>query len=207
MATLQLVDKTNQSAGEIEVHDALVSVPFHAGLVKEAIVYYRNSIRQGTHSTKERSEVAGSTKKLWRQKGTGRARVGNVKSPIWRHGGVAFGPKPRDYSIKMNKKARKKALCIALSEKFRQGQIIVIEQLEVVDHKTRNFIPLLQPFSLEKGLIVVDEISQNLALAAKNLPNIHVVNYQSLNVYKLLWAPQVLFVKSALLELEKRLLS
>ncbi len=198
-------DKT--SVSEIEFSDQVVETPYHPHLIKDAVVYYLAGQRQGTHATKTRSQVSGSTKKPWKQKGTGRARAGSVKSPIWRQGGIVFGPIPRDHSKSMNKKVRKQALRSALAEKMRNNQVLVVEHLQLENHKTKAFQAILSNLECSQTLIVVDDLPRNLSLATRNLSQVQVINYRTLNVYKLLRYEKVIFVKDALPIVEKRLLS
>lgn len=207
MAKLKVRSLDNVSAGELEISSALADTPFQPYIIKDAVVQYRSKVRAGTHSTKGRSEVSGSSRKPWRQKGTGRARSGTAKSPVWRHGGTTFGPKPRSHSISLNKKVRRKALQSAIAEKIRQEQLVVIDSLELKSHKTKEFRGILDTLECQSALIVTDEIQENLHLAARNLPNVHVLSYRSLNTYEMLRFPKVIFTKDALTALEKRLLS
>jgi large subunit ribosomal protein L4 len=149
--------------------------------------------------------VSYSTRKLYRQKGTGNARAGSAKSPIRRHGGVTFGPKPRDYSTKLNKKVRKLALRSLFAEKVRKGYIQILDSLELTDHKTRNFKKLLGQLVEGKVLIVMDTISENLERASRNLPDVHVMTGRNVNTYELMRFPSVIFVKGALDDFTQRL--
>lgn len=205
MASLQILDQTNQPAGEMELDDRILEAAYHPKVVKQAVVGYLASIRQGTHSTKSRGEVNYSSRKLYRQKGTGNARAGSAKSPIRRHGGVTFGPTPRNHSTRMNKKMRRLALRSALAEKIRQNQVTVLENLELPDHKTRNLKQILDTLNAPKALIVTDELSENLSLAVRNLPDAHVISQRSLNVYELLRFPRVIILKDALEAMKPRL--
>jgi large subunit ribosomal protein L4 len=144
---LDTYDLDGEKVGTVEIQNTLIEEEYSLRILQEAIVAYRNEIRQGTHSTLQRSEISGSTRKLWRQKGTGRARVGSVKNPIWRHGPVVFGPQPRDHGAKINQKARRKAVRVALSERVRQEQLSVLEKLELPTHKTKAFNSILCKFT------------------------------------------------------------
>ena len=207
MAKFPVINFDKDTVSEIEFSDQLIETPYHPHLIKDAVVYYLASQRQGTHSTKTRSQVSGSTKKPWKQKGTGRSRAGSTKSPIWRQGGVVFGPQPRDHSQSMNKKVRKQALRSAFAEKIRNNQIIVIDHLKLESHKTKAFQAILSNLECLQVLIVVDELSNNLSLAARNLSQVQVINYHTLNVYKLLRHEKVLIVQEALTSVEQRMLS
>ncbi|MGA1599196.1 MAG: 50S ribosomal protein L4 [bacterium] len=205
MSKLQTLNLEQASVGEIELDDSIVETPYHPQAVKDTVVQFLAAKRQGSHSTKDRGEVSYSTRKLYRQKGTGNARAGSAKSPIRRHGGTTFGPKPRDYSFKLNKKVRSLALRALFAEKLRQDQVMILESLELPDHKTKNFRAMLDQWGVQKALIVVDEPPTNLVRAARNLPDVHVVSHRSLNVYEMMRFPKVIFVKSALEALKERL--
>ena len=191
--------------GSVEVQDKLIQEEYSSRILQEAIVVYRNELRQGTHSTLQRSEISGSTRKLWRQKGTGRARVGSVKNPIWRHGPEVFGPQPRDHGVKINQKARRKAVRVALSERARQEQLSVLEQLELPTHKTKAFNDILCKFTEGKCLVVVKDIDNNLERASRNLPNVKVLKAASVNAYEIVNHDRLLLAKDAIPVLEERL--
>lgn len=205
MAKLQTIDTAKQAVGELEIADQILETSYHPQVVKEAVVHYLAGKRQGSHSTKTRAEVSYSTRKLYRQKGTGNARAGSAKSPIRRHGGVTFGPKPRDYSTKLNKKVRKLALRSLFAEKVRQGYVQVLDSLELADHKTKNFRKLLGQLVEGKVLIVTDTISENLERASGNLPDVHVMTGRNVNTYELMRFPNVIFVKGGLDDFTQRL--
>lgn len=207
MAKVSIVNWEKAEVGELDINEQLIDTPYHPYVIKDAVVQYQAELRQGTHSTKTRSEVAGGGRKPWRQKGTGRARAGTASSPIWRHGGIVFGPQPRDHSISINKKVRKKALRSALAEKIRNQQVFVLDEVVIDEPKTKLLKQKLSNFEAKNVLIVVDEVSKNISLAARNLKEVEVINYRSLNVYKLLYFEKVVFAKNALTAVEQRLLS
>tara|TARA_B100000945_G_scaffold54039_1_gene39429 strand:+ start:1417 stop:2043 length:627 start_codon:yes stop_codon:yes gene_type:complete len=199
MAKLKTVDTTNKASGNIEIDDTITDTPYHKYVVSEVVRQFLASKHQGTHSTKNRSEVAYSTRKLYRQKGTGSARAGSAKSPIRRHGGTVFGPKFHSHSIRLNKKTRILATKSAFAEKIRQDGIIVLENLELNDNKTKNLKSLLYSFDLpSKVLIVTDQVYDNLRLASRNLPNVQVLSHRSLNVYEIMRNNKVIFTKKAI---------
>ncbi|MDP6764611.1 MAG: 50S ribosomal protein L4 [SAR324 cluster bacterium] len=205
MANLNTLDLNNKPSGQIELNDQILETEYHPQAIKQAVVGFLAANRQGTHSTKTRAEVSYSTKKLYRQKGTGNARSGSNKSPIRRHGGITFGPSPRDYSIRSNKKFRKLALRSAIAEKIRQNQLVILEELKLEDHKTKNLKKVLETLEAPKALIVTENMSRELMLASRNLQGVHAINQQSLNVYELLRFPKVIFVKDAMESLNARL--
>ena len=194
-----------EKVGSVEIQDKLAQEEYSSRILQEAIVAYRNETRQGTHSTLQRSEISGSTRKLWRQKGTGRARVGSAKNPIWRHGPVAFGPQPRDHGVKINQKARRKAVRVALSERIRREQLSVLEQLELPTHKTKAFNGILCKFTEGKCLVVVKDVDNNLERASKNLPNVKVLRAASVNAYEIVNHDRLILAKDAIPVLEERL--
>ena len=206
MATLKTVDTGNKAAGEIEIDDSILDTPYHRKAVSDVVRQFLASNQQGTHSTKNRSEVSYSTRKLYRQKGTGSARAGSAKSPIRRHGGIIFGPQPRSHSFRLNKKTRSLAIRSVFAEKVRQDGVLVLDNLNLADNKTRNLKALLTKLELPaKVLIVTDVVSDNLRLASRNLPDVHVLSYRSLNVYEMMRYTKVIFIKDALEAYKERL--
>ena len=199
MAKIKTLDQTNKASGNIEIDDSITDTPYNRNVVSEVVRQFLASKQQGTHSTKNRSEVAYSTRKLYRQKGTGSARSGSAKSPLRRHGGTIFGPQFRSHSIRLNKKTRLLATKSAFAEKIRQDAVIVIEKLELNDNKTKNLKSLLSMLNLNsKVLIVTDQISDNLQLASRNLREVHVLSHRSLNVYEIMKNNKVVFTKKAI---------
>ena len=199
MAKLKTVDQKNKASGNVEIDDSITDTPYNRNVVSEVVRQFLASKQQGTHSTKNRSEVAYSTRKLYRQKGTGSARSGSAKSPLRRHGGTIFGPQFRSHSIRLNKKTRLLATKSAFAEKIRQDDVIVIEKLELNDNKTKNLKSLLSKLNLNsKVLIVTDQISDNLQLASRNLREVHVLSHRSLNVYEIMKNNKVVFTKKAI---------
>ena len=199
MAKIKTLDQTNKASGNIEIDDSITDTPYNRNVVSEVVRQFLASKQQGTHSTKNRSEVAYSTRKLYRQKGTGSARAGSAKSPLRRHGGTIFGPQFRSHSIRLNKKTRLLATKSAFAEKIRQDDVIVIEKLELNDNKTKNLKSLLSTLKLNsKVLIVTDQISDNLQLASRNLREVNVLSHRSLNVYEIMKNNKVVFTKKAI---------
>ena len=199
MAKIKTLDQTNKASGNIEIDDSITDTPYNRNVVSEVVRQFLASKQQGTHSTKNRSEVAYSTRKLYRQKGTGSARSGSAKSPLRRHGGTIFGPQFRSHSIRLNKKTRLLATKSAFAEKIRQDGVVVIDKLELNDNKTKNLKSLLSKLKLNsKVLIVTDQISDNLQLASRNLREVHVLSHRSLNVYEIMKNNKVVFTKKAI---------
>lgn len=174
--------------------------------VHDTVVAYRAAQRAGTHCTKTRAEVAASNKKPWRQKGTGRARVGRVSSPIWRGGGVVFGPKPRDYSKKVNKRVRRTALRKALGERIKDGEVYFVDQFSISEPKTKAMVAFLSDLGLEgTTLLISDSVELNLKLSARNIPDVRVATGSKVTVYDLLETDNVVISETALSQIEERL--
>ena len=208
MPKLEIFDLNNQVVGELELADAVFGADVNEALIYEAIRQYQAGRRAGTHKTKTRSEVAGSGKKLWKQKGTGRARMGSVRSPIWRHGGIVHGPVPRDYSYKLPKKMLLGALRSALSAKVRDGELKVIQKLALEDHKTKNAAATLKRLEVDKKCLVVDnDGDQNFAIGVRNLKSVTLVGSRDVTPYHLIGHERVLMSESAARKLSEALAS
>jgi len=198
MPIVDVVDLNNEKVGEVALADAVFGAEVNEALLYEAVNQYTAGLRAGTHKTKVRSEVAGSGKKLWKQKGTGRARVGSVRSPIWRHGGTAHGPQPRDYSYKLPRKMLLGALRSALSAKLRDGELKVVQAFTFADHKTRNAMGAMARLEAGRKVLVVDNgENRNLALGVRNLKGVTLVATKEVNVYLLLEHQRVLLSEAA----------
>ncbi|MGB0421970.1 MAG: 50S ribosomal protein L4 [Limisphaerales bacterium] len=198
---------SGQSVEELEIgFDAFEDDAKGLQAVHDAVVAYRASQRSGTACAKTRSEVAGTGKKPWRQKGTGRARVGSKQSPIWRGGGVVFGPRPRSFRKDINKKTRKLALRKALSERFKSGEVVVIDQVQFDKPKTKEVLQLLDQLKVDgTALIVTGEVNTNAQLSARNIPYVDVTTSATLNTYDTLKYDCIILTKDALTGLESRL--
>jgi large subunit ribosomal protein L4 len=193
MPTVDVFDLSNNTVGSLELVDEVFGVEVSPALLHEAVRHFQAERRAGTHSTKGRAEVSGSGKKLWRQKGTGRARMGSVRSPIWRHGGTVHGPKPRSYAFKLNKKEQLGALRSALSAKLADGAIKIVKDFELASHKTGEFAAVLA--KLEAGgktLLVNNGEARNLELASRNIPNVTLVSSREMHPYHLLGHERIL---------------
>ena len=206
MAKLTTYDSKKQAIGEVEIDDSILTTPYHKKAVSEVVRKFLAEKHQGTHSTKGRSEVSYSNRKLYRQKGTGSARSGSAKSPIRRHGGTIFGPQMRDHSFRLNKKTKKLATRSVFAEKVRNDDVFILENLSLPDNKTKSLIKILKNLDLtEKILIVADGINENLQLASRNLSHVNVLSYRSLNIYEIMRHKKVLFIKDAIEEFKGRL--
>jgi len=195
-----------QDQGEVQVSFTLVEGGRGTQAVHDTIVAYRAAQRMGTACTKNVGEVAGTNRKPWRQKGTGRARAGSFRSPLWRGGGVVFGPKPRDFGKKVGRKTRQLALRKALTERLKAGDVLVLEELKLASPKTRSFIEVLNQFELHgTTLVVVPRVDQNLVLASRNLSRVEVTTSDFLNSYQVLRSDKLLFTRDAFDQLQARL--
>lgn len=196
---VDVVNMQNEKVGEISLPEAVFGAPIKAHLLHEAVVMQRSRRRKGTASTKGRSEVRGGGRKPWRQKGTGRARAGTIRSPIWRGGGTVFGPKPRDYSFSPPKAVRKAALKAALSAKAAGKEIMVLDRLEMGKPSTKIFKGVLSALGVDgKVLFILPAKEENISRSSANLANIKVLPMKGLNVYDVLWSDKVVFTCEAL---------
>ncbi len=203
---LTIKDTKGNSQGELEIKFPLVEGGKGTQAVHDTVVAYRAAQRMGTACTKTMGEVAGTGKKPWRQKGTGRARAGSFQSPLWRGGGVVFGPKPRDFGKKVSRKTRQLALRKAMSERLNAGDVVVLDDLKLESPKTKDFVGLLATLEL-KGttLIVAKETDKNLALASRNVPQVALATSESLNTYDVLRPDKLVFTRGAFEQLQDRL--
>lgn len=189
----------NKSVGEAELPEEVFAYPYNEHLIHQAVTAYLAGLRRGTHKAKTRAEVQGSGRKPWRQKGTGRARVGSIRSPLWRKGGVIHGPQPRSYAKKLSVKEKKNALKSALSRKLADEKILVLESLELGSHKTKELARTLASLGVEtKALLVDDRGNSNLARAAGNNPAVKTVDAMAVNVYDVVDRPYLVVSQPAL---------
>lgn len=207
MVSLNVVDSSGKELEKINISNEIASQKVNSEILYQEVRRYLASMRSGTHKTKDRGEVRGGGKKPWRQKGTGNARAGSIRSPIWRGGGVVFGPKPRDYSFKLNKKVIKQAKLIALSEKLKDKKIIVIDKLSFKNPETKKAAEILKKLNLDRGkvLMVFDSLNISEAKSFKNIGNVTVESAKGLNAYIILAADYVVFTKSSLNDFIERL--
>jgi large subunit ribosomal protein L4 len=207
MSTVNIVNTKNESVGEIELNDAVFNREVKDYILHEVVRMQRAARRSGNASTKTRVEVRGGGRKPWRQKGTGRARSGTRNSPLWRGGGVAFGPKPRDYSFKVNRKVKKLAVSMALSARFQEGNLIVLDDFTLERIKTKDFIGVMGVLDIDNGLIVTDDATDNLTKSSRNVNGYKVMSSEGLNVYDILLHKKVILVQPVIESLEKRLMA
>ncbi len=208
MSVIKSFNSAGEAAQELSFADDLLVLDKGEQAVKDTVVAYRNALRAGTACTKSKGEVAGSNKKPWRQKGTGRARAGYRQSPVWRGGGVAFGPKPRDFSQKINRKVARLAYTRALSEKINDGQVAVVERFDLDEPRTKLLKALLARMGYERSvLIVTDDIDEKLLLASRNLSGVEVATAAEVNVYSLLLYRNIVATRSGFDALTARMTS
>jgi len=198
VALIDVHNVKGEKIHERNIKDEIFNVSVREDIIHQVVRGQLASSRSGSASTKNRSKVKASTKKLWRQKGTGRARVGAASSPIRRGGGVAFGPVPRDYSFKVNKKIRKAALRMALADKFKTGQLFVVDNIHLEEISTGKFFDVLKNFDLDNALIVTERADENLEKSSRNIKKVKLLRAEGLNVYDILRHESLLFVEGAL---------
>jgi len=204
MPTVKVRNLKNEEVGEVELSEAVFGVPLNEPLIHAAVRNYLANARQGTSATKTRGDVSGAGRKLWKQKGTGRARIASLRSPLWKGGGNAHGPQPRDWSYNMPKKMRHGALRSALSERVREGNVVVIEGWKLDKPKTKDLVSSLGKLGLEGKTLIVDSLgNENLLLSARNIRRAKVVNSFALNIYDLLYHDKLVLSRSAADELEQ----
>ena len=189
----------NKTVRELDLPESVFTYPYKEHLIHTVVQAYLAGLRAGTHKTKVRSEVSGSGKKLWKQKGTGRARMGSVRSPIWRHGGTVHGPVPRDYAKDVSAREKKSALKSVLSRKLKESQVIVLDSLEVPTHRTQELVSLLTRLGAEGKVLLVDrKDNENLTLASRNNPRVKAVDALAVNVYDVVDRPWLVVSEQAL---------
>ena len=203
MAKVAVYDMTGKACGEIELSDAIFGVEVNPVVMHEAVVAQLANRRQGTQSARTRGEVSGGGKKPYRQKGTGRARQGSIRSPQWVGGGVVFAPKPRDYSKKMNKKARRLAIRSALTTRVQENKLLVLENLDLAEIKTKQMQKVLDQFDLNKALIVLMSDDTNAILSARNIEGVKTLPAEQVNVYDILKYENMVATKSAIAKIEE----
>lgn len=203
---IQISDLQGNKVAERAVAFEIIENARGTQAVKDTVVAHLAARRQGTRQAKTVGEVSGTNKKPWRQKGTGRARAGSFQSPLWPGGGVVFGPRPHDFSIKINSRVKKLALRKAVSERLRAGDVIVVSQLKLASHKTKDFVAALAPLGVMKGsLLIVSGADKNLLRASANVPDVRVTSGEDLTTYQVLWPDKIVFTEEAFQKVEARL--
>ena len=204
MPKVAVYNSANQQVGDIELNDSVFGVEMNAGLVHQAVVMQLASRRLGTHATKTRGLVRGGGRKPWRQKGTGRARSGSTRSPLWVGGGTVFGPQPRSYAFRMPKKQRRLAIKCALSDKVASGDFIVLDDLQFDAPKTKSVVKMLGDFGVDaKSLIITLDENENVELSSRNIPGVKAINTMGLNVYDILNHTKLFITRAAIEKIEE----
>ncbi|TVQ91739.1 MAG: 50S ribosomal protein L4 [Deltaproteobacteria bacterium] len=205
MPTIDVYNKNREKVSELNLSDEVFGAPIREDLIHAVVRYQRAKARQGTHKVKGRAEVRGGGRKPWKQKGTGRARQGTIRAPQWRGGGVVHGPTPRSYAFKLNKKVRRAALRGALSQRVSTGAIIVLDELDLPEIKTRQVADLLKTFEVKDALLVLPEKNDNVQLSARNLPNVTTLLVEGVNVRDVLHRGNLILTRAAIEALAQRL--
>ena len=204
MASIKVYKQTGAEAGTMNLDDSVFAVEFNEALVHQVVVAQQNNARQGTKSTLTRTEVRGGGVKPWRQKGTGRARQGSIRSPQWTGGGVVFAPKPRDFSQKVNKQMKRGALCCALSDKVACDAMVVVDEIKLAAAKTKEMVAVMKALGVEKrALLVVTDADEAVVRAANNIPTVTTVNSAFINVYDVMANEKLVMTKSAVEKIEE----
>jgi large subunit ribosomal protein L4 len=206
MPTVKVRNLKNEEVGEVELSDAVFGAPLNEALIHAAVRNFMANARQGTSATKTRGDVSGSGRKLWKQKGTGRARIASLRSPLWKGGGNVHGPQPHDWSYNMPRKMRQGALRSALSERVREGRVVLVDGWAFDKPKTKEFVASLKQLGLEGKTLIVDSLdNENLRLSTRNVQSAKVVNSFGLNIYDLLYHEKLIISEAAVKELEQLL--
>ncbi len=205
MPTIDILKQTGEKAGVLELDEAVFGAAYNEPLIHQAVVAQLNNARQGTKSPLTRTEVRGGGIKPWRQKGTGRARQGSIRAPQWNKGGVVFAPKPRDFSQKVNKAARKGAMVSALSKKYTDGQIVVVDEIKLAEAKTKEMAKVVKALGLEKNVVLcLTETDADVVRAANNIPNVTTVPCDLVSVYDVVVGSKFVATKAAIEKLTER---
>jgi large subunit ribosomal protein L4 len=207
MAVVDVLNTSGEKVSQIDLADDLFNVPVKVSVLHEAVRMQLAKRRSGSASVKNRSDVKGSTRKLFRQKGTGRARRGDIKSPLLRGGGVVFGPKPKSWAYKIPKKVRKLALKMALSTKYQEDQLLVLDKFDLERIKTKDFVGIVDALNLVNVLIVTDLSNDHLELSSRNVPGVKIIRQEGLNVYDILKYEHLILLEDSIKGIEGRLLS
>jgi large subunit ribosomal protein L4 len=204
MAEIEVKNLSNEVVGKLELSDEVFGVELNEPLIWEAVKHYNDSLRAGTAATKTRAEVSGSGKKLWRQKGTGRARIGSVRSPLWRHGGTVHGPQPRSYDYKFPRKKIRGALRSALSARLGENAVTVVESFEISSPKTGEFLKVLRGVGGNGKVLLVDSTkNRNLQLSSRNLRDVKLVPGDGVNIFDVVNSNTLVFSRQAILEVQE----
>lgn len=201
--TVKVLNMSGSEVGSVELNENIFGIEVNEHVMHQAVVQYLANQRQGTKSAKTRAEVRGGGRKPWRQKGTGRARQGSIRSPQWTGGGVVFAPKPRDFSFKLNKKVKRLALKSALTTKVNNEKFVVVDELKLNEIKTKEMKKVLDNLKVNKGLVVLEENNKNVVLSTRNIPNVKTAGVNTINVYDILKYESFVVTKEALAKIEE----
>ncbi|MFC1815310.1 50S ribosomal protein L4 [Thermodesulfobacteriota bacterium] len=207
MPVVDVLNCKGEKVSQIELTDSLFNVPVKASVLHEVVIMQLSGRRAGSAAVKHRSDIKGSGKKLFRQKGTGRARRGDIKAPLLRGGGVIFGPDPRSYSYKVPKKVRTMALKMALSSKLKENNLVILDQLELEKIRTKDFMDVIDALNVQNALIVIDKKDEKLELSSRNVTAVKVLRMEGLNVYDILKYKNLVLLESSIKGIEGRLLT
>ncbi len=206
MPTVDVKNLNNEKVGELELNDDVFGVELNESLIYYAVNNYLTNQRQGTVATKTRGDVQGSGKKLWKQKGTGRARIASIRSPLWKGGGNVHGPQPRDWSTNMPTKMKRGALKSALSERLREGALTIVDGFGLENHKTKTFVAIAKGFGWDKKTLIVETSPEkNLIISSRNVPGVKVASNANVNIYDVLYHDRIVFTRDAISALQERL--
>ncbi|MDD2496613.1 MAG: 50S ribosomal protein L4 [Desulfitobacteriaceae bacterium] len=203
MPKVAIYNMQGNQVGELDLNEEIFGTEVNKPLLHQAVVGHLASLRRGTHSTKTRAMVSGGGRKPWRQKGTGRARVGSTRNPVWTKGGVAFGPHPREYGFKMPRKARRVALKSALTDKVNNGNLIVLEELNMAEPKTKEMAQILGALKAPNALVITDIENANVEKSARNIPGVTPIDAEGINVYNVLAHEKLVITKEAVARVEE----
>jgi len=206
MAVVDVINNKAEKVSQTDLEDTIFNIPVKGSILHEVVTMQLAKRRSGSAAVKHRSDIRGSGRKLFRQKGTGRARRGDIKSPLLRGGGSVFGPDPRSYAYKVPKKVRRLALKMALSSKLQDEKLVVLDEFELDEIKTREFVKVMSALDIKNALIITDKKNENLELSARNVPQIKVLRVEGLNVYDILKYKNVVLLESSIKNIEGRLL-
>lgn len=205
MAKVNVVDQKNMEVGSMDLAPEVFEVEIKPEVLHLVVRQHMAARRQGTHATKNRALKHGGGRKPWRQKGTGRARAGTIRSPLWKGGATTFGPQPRDYTFKVNKKVRQLALKMALSSRLSDANLRIVDKIDMSEIKTKEFAKVVGALELRKALIVAKDADTKLILSARNIPGVKIIDAEKLNVYDILRYPQLIMLQAAAEDVQKRL--
>ncbi|MEL7567266.1 MAG: 50S ribosomal protein L4 [Dehalobacterium sp.] len=203
MPRVAVYNMQGSQVGELELNDNIFGIEINTHLLHQAVVSNQASLRRGTHATKTRAMVSGGGKKPWRQKGTGRARVGSSRNPVWTKGGIAFGPQPRDYGFRMPKKTRRLALKSALTDKVNNGNMVVVDELNMVEPKTKEMVKMLSALNAPDALVVIKEVDENVIKSVRNISGVTPIQAAGINVYNILSHKKLVITKEAVAKVEE----